>query len=31
MNVKEMEENGTIDYYLELKKYISQFINRNYP
>ena len=26
-----MEENGTIDYYLELKKYISQFINRNYP
>ena len=31
MNVKEMEENGTIDYYLELKKYISQFINKNYP
>ena len=23
MNVKEMEENGTIDYSLELKKYIK--------
>ena len=31
MNIEEMKENGTIDYYLELKKYISQFIDRNYP
>lgn len=31
MNIREMEENGTIDYYLDLKKYISDFINRNYP
>ena len=31
MNIREMEENGTIDYYLDLKKYIKDFINRNYP
>lgn len=31
MNIEKMEESGTIDYYLELKKYISQFINKNYP
>ena len=31
MNIKEIEENGTIDYYLELKKYIDEFVNRNYP
>lgn len=31
MNVDEMEKNGTIDYYLELTKYIQEFINRNYP
>ncbi len=26
-----MEENGTIDYYIELKKYIQFFLDRNYP
>ena len=26
-----MEENGTIDYYLDLKKYINEFVNNNYP
>lgn len=26
-----MEENGTIDYYLDLKKYINEFVNKNYP
>lgn len=31
MDIKEMEENGTIDYYLDLKKYINEFINKNYP
>lgn len=31
MNIKEMEENGTIDYYLDLKKYINEFVNKNYP
>lgn len=31
MDIKEMEENGTIDYYLILKKYIISFINNNYP
>ncbi len=31
MNIKEMEENGTIDYYLELKNYINGFVNKNYP
>lgn len=31
MNIKEMEENGTIDYYLDLKKYINEFVNNNYP
>ena len=31
MNIKEMEENGTIDYYLDLKKYINEFVNSNYP
>lgn len=31
MDIKEMEENGTIDYYLELKKYINDFVNKNYP
>lgn len=31
MNIREMEENGTIDYYLDLKKYINEFVNKNYP
>ena len=31
MDIKEMEENGTIDYYLDLKKYINEFVNKNYP
>lgn len=31
MDIKEMEENGTVDYYLELKKYINYFVNKNYP
>lgn len=31
MNIKEMKENGTIDYYLDLKKYINEFVNKNYP
>ena len=31
MDIKEMKENGTIDYYLDLKKYIEEFVNRNYP
>lgn len=31
MDIKEMEENGTIDYYLDLKKYINEFVNNNYP
>ena len=31
MDTKEMEENGTIDYYLDLKKYINEFVNKNYP
>lgn len=31
MNIKEMEENGTIDYYLDLKEYIKEFVNNNYP
>ena len=31
MNIKEMEETGTIDYYLDLKKYINNFVNNNYP
>lgn len=29
--IEEMQQNGTADYYLELKKYINQFINKNYP
>lgn len=29
--ILEMEENGTIDYYLEFKKYIGEFLNNNYP
>ena len=24
MNIEEMEKNGTIDYYLDLKKYIAE-------
>lgn len=31
MDIKEMKENGTIDYYLDLKKYINEFVNNNYP
>lgn len=31
MDIKEMEENGTIDYYLDLKTYINEFVNKNYP
>ena len=31
MDYKKMEENGTIDYYIELKKYIQYFLDRNYP
>ena len=31
MDIKEMEENGTIDYYLDLKKHINEFVNKNYP
>lgn len=31
MDIKEMEKNGTIDYYLDLKKYIDKFVNNNYP
>lgn len=31
MDIKEMEENGTIDYYLDLKKYINEFVNKKYP
>lgn len=31
MNIKEMEENGTIDYYLTLKKYIEKFVDKNHP
>lgn len=29
--IEEMNQNGTADYYLELKKYINQFVNRKYP
>lgn len=29
--ITEMEENGTIDYYLEFKKYIRNFLDNNYP
>lgn len=31
MNITEMEENGTIDYYLKLKEFIQKFLDRNYP
>lgn len=31
MSIEEMEKYGVIDYYLELKKYINLFLERNYP
>ncbi len=31
MNLKRIEELGAMDYYLDLKKYIESFINKNYP
>lgn len=31
MNYNEMERNGTLDYYLDLKKYIQEFVDRKYP
>jgi len=31
MEISEMEENGSIDNYLELKNFIRQFIDNNYP
>ena len=31
MDYDEIEENGTADYYLDLKEYIREFIDRNYP
>ncbi len=31
MDLKRIEELGAMDYYLDLKKYIENFINRNYP
>lgn len=31
MDIEKMEQNGTADYYLELKKYIQEFVDRNYP
>lgn len=31
MTIEEMEKYGVIDYYLELKKYINLFLERNYP
>lgn len=31
MEIEEMENNGTIDYFLELRQYINEFIKRNYP
>lgn len=31
MDIEKMEQNGTVDYYLELKKYIQEFVDRNYP
>lgn len=31
MDIEKMEQNGTSDYYLELKKYIQEFVDRNYP
>lgn len=30
MSIDEMEEYGVSDYYLELKKFINEFINKNY-
>ena len=31
MNIEEMKENGTIDYFLTLKKWIYHFLDKNYP
>ena len=31
MNLVEMENVGVADYYLELSKFIHDFVNRNYP
>lgn len=31
MDINERVENGTADYYLELKEYIREFIDTNYP
>lgn len=31
MNITDMESSGTADYYLELKEYIRNFVNRKYP
>ena len=31
MNIVEMETLGVVDYYLELSKFIHDFVNKNYP
>ena len=31
MDINEMEKTGVIDYYLDLTRYIRDFLNRNYP